>query len=224
MARIEQNSNGKGSLRDLQILINEFPNLLNQLLVNEIIELQNDKIYWLSPLHNDNYSEYLDSAFINLLNVPLSKKLSDFWPSGGPHWDALGKSDNGIVFLIEAKANIPEIVSPGTKAKEKSKIIIDKSLKETKTYLKIENEIDWSGKYYQYTNRLAHLYFLRVLNNVPTYLINIYFINDSSVNGPKSKTEWLEGLEILKSYLGIGYHILSKYMIDIFIDVEDFKR
>ena len=91
--------------------------------------------------------------------------LSNFWPQKGSQWDALGKSKNGNVFLIEAKANIPEIVSSPSGAKKTSKLLIDKSLIETKIYLNINNDIDWSGKFYQYTNRLAHLYFLTVSAN-----------------------------------------------------------
>ncbi len=32
--------------------------------------------------------------------------------------------------------------------------------------------------FYQYINRLAHLYLLRVLNKIPAYLVFVYFVND----------------------------------------------
>ena len=224
MAIVRQNPNGRGSLKDLQILINEHPDLLNALLRNNIPTLKGDTIDWLSPLEHDNFSEYSDGDFINLLGLTLAKPLLDFWPVGGSHWDGLGKSKNGLVFLIEAKANIPEIVSdPSGATKPSSIALIYKSLSETKTYLKIKNNVDWAGKFYQYTNRLAHLYFLREKNNIPAWLVNIYFINDKEVKGPECKKEWLAATEVVKKYLGTSDHLLSKYTIDLFIDVEDFR-
>lgn len=223
MGKVKQKSDGKGSLKDMQLLINEHPDLLNSNIRQNIPSLKNNQIDWLSPLKNDDYSEYKDDDFINLLKLNLTKPLSTFWPQKGPQWDALGKSKNGNVFLIEAKANIPEIVSSPSGAKKTSKLLIDKSLIETKIYLNINNDIDWSGKFYQYTNRLAHLYFLREQNNVPAWLVNIYFINDKTVNGPKTEEEWFGAIRVMKCYLGVGHHKLSKYVIDVFIDIEEFK-
>jgi len=168
MSKVKQNPNGKGSLKDIQLLINEHPEILNALLKSKISELKSEKIEWLSPLKSDDFAEYRDDDFIKLLDLKLSKPLTDFWPKRGPQWDALGKC-NDIVFLIEAKANIPEIASPGTKAKTESKKKIDASLKWTKNELGIIKEVDWSSKFYQYTNRLAHLCFLRS-QNIPAYL------------------------------------------------------
>ena len=90
--------------------------------------------------------------------------------------------------------------------------------------MNINSNVDWSGTFYQYTNRLAHLYFLREKNSIPTWLINIYFVNDKEVKGPECKKEWLAALQVAKSYLGTSHHKLSKYKIDLFIDVEDFRR
>ncbi len=225
MSIVKQKSEGKGSLRDIQILINEHPEILNAL-IQEYVSLQeNSNIKWLSPLKKDSYNEYRDDDFIEKLEIDLKKvKLKDFWPRQGPQWDALGKSDNGIVFLVEAKANIPEISSPGTKASTISKQQIVSSLGKTKEFFGIVNDIDWSGKYYQYTNRLAHLYFLKELNDIPTYLLNIYFINDKEVKGPKSKEVWQPALDKMKTYLGATNHKLSDNCIDLFIDVEEFRK
>ena len=221
MSKVIQKNNGKGSLKDIQKLINN-PLLLNALILNKIPKIKSENIEWLSPKSNDKFAEFSDDEFICKLQLNLKKKLIEFWPKGGPQWDALGKTDTNEIFLIEAKANIREIVTSPTGAKNKTSLdLINKSLKETKSYLNIKNEIDWSGEFYQYTNRISHLYFLRVINKIKAYLINIYFINDKSVNGPSSKKEWLAALMVLKNYLGVGRHKLSKYMIDLFIDVED---
>ena len=69
-------------------------------------------------------------------------------------------------------------------------------------------------------NRLAHLYFLRVLNELSANLIFAYFIGDDSVSGPKSVDEWCAALTIMKRYLGLGTHKLSKYMAEVFVDVK----
>lgn len=223
MGKVKQKSDGKGSLKDMQLLINKHPDLLNNKIMHNIPSLKNIQFDWLSPLKNDNFSEYRDDAFIDLLGLSLTKSLLDFWPKRGPQWDALGKSKNGMVFLVEAKANIKEIKSQPSRAKPQSKTLIDKSLLLTKDILGINNDIDWSKKYYQYTNRLAHLYFLRVENNIPVWLVNVYFINDKSVNGPKTEKEWQGAIQVLKSHLGLEHHKLSEYIIDIFIDIEVFN-
>lgn len=224
MTKVKQKSDGKGSLKDIQILVNEHADLLNAFINGHVATLKNDPIKWLSPVKKDNYAEFSDDDFIEVLELKLKKELKDFWPKKGPQWDALGKSDKGVVFLVEAKANIPEIVSPGTAASPDSKKKIVTALNETKKYLGINNDVDWSGKFYQYTNRLAHLYFLREQNNIPTYLVNIYFMNDKEVSGPQSKREWQAAIDVMKSYLGVGHHKMSKYIIELFIDVEDFRK
>jgi len=225
MARIIQNSNGHGSLKDIQILVNKNQVLIDKLIKAKFSELANEEILWTSPLVNDGYAEYLDNDFLIKIGLdPNDIQLDKFWPSGGPHWDALAYSKQGKIFLVEAKANIPEIVSPASRATIKSKCLIDYSLNETKQYLNIFNDINWSGKFFQYTNRLAHLYFLRIKCKKQAYLINIYFIGDKSVNGPKTKQEWEGAIKVLHSYLGVSRHKLSKYMVDIFIDINDLKQ
>jgi hypothetical protein len=225
MTRIIQKSDGRGSLKDIQVLVNKNQDLINNLLKSFFQDLADQQIIWTSPIEQDDFAEYRDNDFLLKVGLdPTEIKLDDFWPTTGPQWDALAKTTGGHVILVEAKANIPEIVSPGTGAKKKSKCLIDHSLCETKKYLNITNDIDWSGKFYQYTNRLAHLYFLREKCKVQAYLINIYFIGDKTVLGPKTKQEWDGALKVLKTYLGISRHKLSKYTVDFFIDIKDLKN
>ena len=85
--------------------------------------------------------------------------------------------NGGEIFLVEAKAHLSELISSPSQAKSATSIeLIKKSLDETKSYLHISLDKDWASKYYQYTNRLAHLYFLRVKNNVPAYLVFLYLV------------------------------------------------
>ncbi len=224
MTRIAQNPDGKGSLKDIQVLINNNQDYFNNLIKSKLNDLKNEEIIWTSPLKSDDFAEYRDDDFLIKVGLdPKEIQLDKFWPNKGPQWDALGKTESGKIILVEAKANIPETVSDRTKAKKKSKLLIDYSLNETKQFLNINNETDWSGRFYQYTNRIAHLYFLREKCKKPTYLINIYFIGDKTVSGPKTKLEWDGALKVLYTYFGIGKHKLRKYMLDLFIDVNDLK-
>ena len=74
--------------------------------------------------------------------------MRDFWPVLGPQWAALGKTHNGII-LIEAKANIPEFISPACGASANSLERIRASLKDTQQYMGINPEYDWTNKFYQ---------------------------------------------------------------------------
>jgi len=221
MSRYPQPSDGRGSLRDIQVLVNKYPHLFEQAISNELT-IRSEKIDWVSPSKEDSYAEYRDEEFLERLGIKtLETPLNDFWPNKGPQWDGLGKGSDDEVFIVEAKANLPEIGSPPSGAGEKSLQLIRESLNTTKSYLGINNNIDWSGKFYQYTNRLAHLYYLRVLNGIPAYLIFLYFIGDDSVNGPNSINEWNAAISDMKEYLGIEKHKLSGYIADVFIDVKD---
>jgi len=224
MSRHPQDPNSHGSLKKLQVAINEKKEYLD----GEISKVigKRLKIDWRSPLKSDGYAEYRDEDFLKNLGIlnKIKYPLSDFWPKNGPQWDALGVSGDEII-LVEAKENIPEMVSPGTYAKSPQSIKkIRNSLDEVKKYLNINNGIDWTGTFYQYVNRIAHLYYLREKNKIKAHLLFIYFINDTSVNGPKSKDEWLGAIQLMECYLGLTKkHKLKKYIYDIFIDVNDLK-
>jgi len=221
MPRIPQAPAQRGSQKWIQRVINDNPESLNSLVRKQLDLPGAETITWYSPLAEDDFAEYQDQAFLDLLDIKLPAiSLAHFWPARGPCWDGLGKSETGNVFLVEAKAHISEILSSGTGAGERSLKKIRKSLDETKKFLNSESEHDWSSTFYQYTNRLAHLYLLRVLNGVPAYLVFIYFFNDEDMSGPESIDEWLGAMKLLHSFLGIGRHKLSKYIMDIFIDVQ----
>ncbi|MEQ8578544.1 MAG: hypothetical protein RIC57_06135 [Balneola sp.] len=221
MARNPQKSNSHGSLKQMQILVNEKPEIINEMICAKFKAFNNENIEWISPIKCDDYSEYTDDDFIRKLRLdPAEINLKEFWPSRGANWDGLAKTETGKLILVEAKANIPEMVSPSTKAKSSSLLQIQSSLKLTKEYLGKGKGIDWSKTFYQYTNRVAHLYYLRVVRNKPAYLVNIYFIGDESVNGPKTQEEWEGALKVMQLYLGLHSHKLKKYMADIFVDVS----
>jgi hypothetical protein len=140
MGRFPQPANGHGSLRDIQILTNDFSELLIEK-VRESISLRSNVIDWVSPKESDKFSEYRDEAFLKALGIEtLEYPLNNFWPKKGPQWDALGVGNHKEVFLVEAKANVPEIVSPGTLSRGTSRDLIAKSLEAVTSYPAVRNE------------------------------------------------------------------------------------
>ncbi len=223
MARFPQPQANKGSQKWIQKLVNDKPEVLNSKIWSALNLSEEEDIQWLSPLRSDEYAEYRDEAFLDLFNIRLEKpSLAQFWPKGGPQWDALGKSSSGRLFLIEGKSHISELISSLRAEDKESRKKIQKSLSETKRYLNSKAQAEWSQSFYQYTNRLAHLYLLRK-NGLPAYLVHVYFLKDFEMKGPDTFHEWEGAIKLLKSCLGIGKHRLKKFMTNVYIDVHALK-
>ena len=137
-------------------------------------------------------------------------------------WDGLARVGDSVV-LIEAKGHIPEIVSPRTRASEPARGKIRRSMEEAQQALspKSLGWVDWTGTFYQYANRVAHLHFLREHNRIPAHLVNVYFLNATDVGGPTAVDEWKGAITVVKSYLGLGRTRMSKYTHDVFVDVRE---
>lgn len=83
----------------------------------------------MSPKKEDEFAEYRDNDFLEMLGITgCQSKLFKFWPKGGPQWVALGKLKNEFHFIVEAKANIPEITSSCQATSENSKTKINNSV------------------------------------------------------------------------------------------------
>lgn len=222
MSRIVQAAASRGSQKWLQILVNQHPERINRYLADTLKVWDSERVEWLSPLEQDDYAEYRDQAFIDRLGVPAeSVALKSFWPRHGPQWDGLARTDDGQLMLVEAKAHIPEMVSTPTRAKGKSLAMICKSLDETKRFLRSRAKVDWSTCFYQYTNRLAHLYFLRERARLPAYLLFVYFLQDHAMGGPTTQGEWEGAIELVETFLGLRRHRLSDYILRAFVDVGE---
>lgn len=209
----------RGSQRWIQRAVNENPAALDAPI---LAATGSASIRWVSPLREDDYAEYRDMAAMNRLGIELpNRPLDDFWPRRGPQWDALGRLAEGGVVLVEAKAHIDELFSGGSKASEASHPLIESSLAETAAHMNATPATSWTGPLYQYTNRLAHLYFLRAVNEVPAWLVNCYFVGDDDMGGPATEDEWKAALRVVKRLLGIRAHPLSRYAIDVFIPVTE---
>ena len=214
----------KGSQRWLQVAVNRCPGVIDSRIQNTGIELD-DSIVWTSPLENDELAEYRDATFLQRLGVSLHMRgLVDFWPKSGPQWDALARSGDSVL-LIEAKANIREFNGSPCGAKDpKSLAKIREALKETRAFLNVESDTDWTRCFYQYANRLAHLYLLRELNRCNAYLVFVYFVNDQT-HEPVSRDGWGSAVSLAKTHLGLPRsEWLSRYVKDVYIDTADLSH
>jgi hypothetical protein len=221
---MEQAEKDYGSRYWLRVAVNGAQDVINREIRAVVTLVEGEEIEWISPL-SPAYTEYQDQHFVDQLRITLSAvPLKDFWPKGGPVWDALARTPKGRVFLIEAKAHIPEIDSPASGASPGSIQLISKSLNETRAFLNANILIDWTRTFYQYTNRLAHLYLLRELNGIDAYLLNVYFINETRMQGPSTVEEWKGALALLKTHLGITRTKMTPFMKDLFIDVDELKQ
>jgi hypothetical protein len=214
--RVEQPSGKRGSLKWIQRAVNEQWVSLNQ----PILERTGDggPIAWCSPLAADGFAEYRDSAFLNLVGqVSLAPALQDFWPARGPQWDALGRTSRGYVLLVEAKAHVAEMCSPGTAAGAKSRFRIEATLFEVARQVGARpRHAPWSDNFYQLANRFAHLHFLRA-NGVPAWLVLVNFLGDSDMGGPAASETWDAAYEVAFHAMGLPRrHALSAFVIHVY--------
>ena len=115
---------------------------------------------------------------------------------------------------------------PGSAAKSRKSIDrIVESLRETQHFIGVDDSVSWlASPYYQYANRLAHLFLLRELNGLPAYLVMLYFLNDTEQGGPSEVAEWGDAIAKEEKALGISHpHPLSDYVVDTFVDVRELE-
>ena len=224
--RKKQGPSLRGSQRWLQIAVNRCPEVIDSAIAKALNLCPGEEIEWLSPLESDCFAEYRDAKFLKRLGVSLNcRPLKDFWPRKGPQWDGLARSGDRLL-LLEAKANIPELDSTPTGAAGDSRKKIKKALAKTRKFLKVSSETDWSQCFYQYANRLAHLYLLRELNCLDAYLVFVYFVDDRTRlpdQDPVSREAWEGAVSLATKHLGISPHSqwVSENVKDVFIDVSD---
>ena len=219
----------RGSQRWLQIAVNRCPGIVDDAISRTMGLGQDETIEWRSPLESEDFIEYRDQAFLERFGVnPRHRQLSDFWPARGPVWDGLARTSAGRSLMIEAKANIPEFNSSPTGASGRSLTKIEAALEETKSFLHVRSETDWTRCFYQYANRLAHLYFLRELNGIDAALVFVYFTGDTTVPGvdPVSRDGWEAAIALATNHLGVrpSSPWLRENVVDVFIDVNDLSQ
>jgi hypothetical protein len=221
--RAPQKETTRGSQKWLQVLINGKQDLLGREIATRCPDLRGCRIEWRSPLKNDEYAEYRDTCFVECIGLgEHAKDLREFWPSRGPQWDGLGRAEDGkrtVYLLVEAKANIREIFSSCAARSPESLHTIDRSLREAQRWLKAKPHFEWTAGFYQYANRLAHLFFLREKVRVPAYLINIHFVGDKTLT-PTDANAWEAALELQKHLMGIPPRVLATKVIEVLLPVD----
>jgi hypothetical protein len=78
-------------------------------------------------------------------------------------------------------------------------------------------DIQWNKHFYQLTNRLAHLYFLRK-HGIPAWLVLISFVGDEDMRGPKEASIW-------EAYKTLGFTSdapLLKHVLHVHPHVRNF--
>jgi hypothetical protein len=165
------------------------------------------KLQWVSPLAENLYREYQDAEFLQRLGLSnLAPALREFWPEGGPCWDALarvtGCSAEGVV-LVEAKSHASGVQSSCRAENPVSRARIQASLACAKRRLGVSADVDWMEAYYQAANRYAHLIFLRDIG-VQAWLVEVYFLNDKHfVGAPATEEEWQAVLKNVSTQMGL---------------------
>jgi hypothetical protein len=192
-----------GSQLQIQTYVNRRRAELNTAILHAIPELgtAGAHLEWVSPVEDERFKEYQDGGFLSALGLlEVSGMLAEFWPQGGPVWDALARvtlpgSESTGVLLVEAKSYPQEMYSSGCCASDVSRGQIVRALQRTQQWLELE-PADWTGPLYQSANRLAHLYFLRELAGVPTWFVNLCFAGDP--HRPTPPTIWRDALKAVK--------------------------
>lgn len=189
-------------------IISASPSLLSFLDKNMIID-------WKSPLPspesepNEEFYEYRDD-FLNIFGFSREKldekmkKVREFWPKNGPQWDGLAVV-NGIgsvkgALLIEAKSHTGETKSTINACEDSKKKIVD-------TFMKVQKKIgvperDWTKEFYQLSNRIAYLYLMNYILEIPTWLVLVNFVDDHYK--PTSVKDWLTHYNGLFNKMGIN--------------------
>jgi len=211
-----------GSQLQIQTYVNRRQEAFSAAVVKSVPALREAGAHlrWVSPLERDRFAEFRDAEFLAALGQARhAGRLAQFWPSRGPDWDGLAvvvlPSAPPGVLLVEAKSYPDEMRGPGCMAEsERSIAMITRALDHTKKWLGVSPDRDWTGKLYQYANRLAHLYFFREICGVQAWLANLCFLNDP--HRPTNREEWDAGLTQVKGELGLS-STSEEYVSDIFL-------
>jgi hypothetical protein len=211
-----------GSQRLLQLAVNHRPELLLSALRRCGATGRRESLRWVSPLATEDHCEYRDGAALEKLGLAqrIRKPLTQFWPARGCVWDALGVAGESRPILVEAKAHIPEAASPGTRASEKSRALIDSSLARARRHFAPRSKADWTGHFYQYANRLAHQFYFRSLNGIESSLVFLYFTNAVDMDGPATEEEWYGASRLIHAVLGLPADLSSFRVYHAFVDAR----
>ncbi len=197
-----------GSQLQVQIYVSRKPDVLSEAVSRALAASGKSapSVRWTAPLEAELFKEPVDQAFLVALGLEdAAESLRQFWPSGGPNWDALAVLGSGArldgVLLVEAKSYPEEVYGSGCQATDPKSIeTIERSLAAAQKWFGATGS-DWTGRLYQYANRLAHVYFLRQELGVDAWLANLCFTDDVTMR-PTTAAHWRRVLPSFKRELG----------------------
>jgi hypothetical protein len=216
----------KGSKRHICWYVNEAAGGLNAALFSASPSLAAAAVSdptWVSPLADEGYDELWNERFLERLDL-LDEHLEsfhEFWPfkpwsngkvnpRGTPHWDAvarvpLSRGSQGVL-MVEAKAHRGELLKPNDKSKADAESLakIRKSFGQVRNYFGVaETEPPWESGYYQFCNRLAHLWWMNERAKVPTWLVWVLIVDDSVWRDRMTAPQWHEAFQTIKRKVGL---------------------
>jgi DNA-binding MarR family transcriptional regulator len=160
-----------------------------------------------------------------LTHFPLlaDKRLSELWPATPPSWDAHAvvqgaKGSKGLV-LFEAKSRPLEFRDDQVVGSELERSrVFERRYPEARRYLEVGKGADWRRTYPDPASRLAFLYFLRVRCEIPTWMVDVFFVDGGAAEVPSSEEQWQSYLVDVRQHLKLpDTHALSPYVRDEFV-------
>jgi hypothetical protein len=205
-----------GSMLQTQIYVNDHPDELNARILGELPHLAtlDPRIRWVSPLREKEYREFFDGAFLRELGFPeLAEQLGEWWPKGGPHWDALARlefsdGEPGIL-LVEGKSYPKEMFHEGGCGATDPRSIakIEKAIAATQEWLGVQKPVaTWMGSLYQTANRLSTLHWLRGKLHGCAWLVHLCFLDDPT-HIRSAREEWEKAFDEADALLGITQRV-----------------
>ncbi len=214
-----------GSQLQVQIYVSRRQAELSQAVAATVGLPANARLIWVAPLEEQRFAEPMDEEFLRVLGLGrFAPDLARFWPKSGPRWDALARVEVGSelvgVVLAEGKSYPLEMSGPGCQAvDQKSLRQIREAVASAQRWFEVDDPpTDWLGRWYQYANRLSHLYFLREIVGVDAWLANLCFVNDRSAT-PTHECDWVTWLREVRIELGFALDI--PWTADVFLEARD---
>jgi hypothetical protein len=206
-----------------------FSNEVSKALGNE------GKVEWFDFPYSEKRMEFFDSEYTTLdflENLGLdpsgeNQKYFEYWPSTGEpqHWDLIGKTADGYIVLVEAKAHIKELISSTGASPRGSLPKIENAFALVRTRIGVTDSSPWTKNYYQLANHIFTCWYLNEIRKIPTVLLNVYFIEDERPDGyvcPQTVREWENAIQNEYEYLGISAELpfIKDHVKSVFIPVN----
>ena len=117
----------------------------------------------------------------------ISKKWDGFWPKRGQSWDGIFLQD-GVVYVVEAKAHTKEMEQKCSATSEKSIREIKRAFNDVTGNQK-KADLWYDSKHYQLANRIAFVHFLNKKCGYKAKICYLFFLNGYLINKNKNVEE-----------------------------------